>query len=102
MDVRVGGRYRWVFATPDGAGMGVSGTFDEVDHPHRMVSTEKFDDYPGPSVNTMVLDPLGDDRTSMTLEIVYPDRETRDGWVASGMTDGLGQGYDRLDEVLAG
>jgi uncharacterized protein YndB with AHSA1/START domain len=101
MDVRLGGVFRWVFATPDGAGMGVSGTFDEVAHPHRLVTTEKFDDYPGPSTNTLVLDPLGDDGTSMRLTVRYPDQEIRDGWVASGMTDGLGQGYDRLDDVLA-
>lgn len=101
MDVRVGGLFRWVFATPDGAGMGVSGTFEEVDHPHRLVSTEKFDDFPGPSINTLELESRGDDRTAMTLTVRYPSREIRDGWVASGMADGLGQGYDRLDEVLA-
>jgi hypothetical protein len=32
---------------------------------------------------------------------VYPTREIRDGWVASGMTVGLGAGYDRMDLVLA-
>jgi hypothetical protein len=81
--------------------MGVSGTFDEVSAPNRLVSTEKFDDFPGPSVNTILLSGVGDDRTAMTLSIVYPSREIRDGWVASGMSDGLGQGYDRLDTVLA-
>jgi uncharacterized protein YndB with AHSA1/START domain len=101
MDVRVGGRFRWVFATPDGAGMGVSGSFEQVDRPRLLVSTEKFDDFPGPSVNTLELEARGEGRTSMTLTIRYPDREIRDGWVASGMSDGLGQGYDRLDEVLA-
>ncbi len=100
MDVRVGGAYRWVFGSGDRT-MGVSGTFDEVSAPTRLVSTEKFDDFPGPSVNTIVLSGVGDDRTAMTLSIVYPSREIRDGWVASGMSDGLGQGYDRLDEVLA-
>jgi uncharacterized protein YndB with AHSA1/START domain len=102
MDVRVGGRFRWVFGDPAaGPTMGVSGTFDEVSAPARLVSTEKFDDFPGPSVNTMVLDEDDDGRTSMTLTVRYPDRETRDGWVASGMTDGLSVGYERLDEVLA-
>ncbi len=101
MDVRVGGTYRWVFDTPDGAGMGVSGTFDEVVPYSRLVTTEKFDAFPGPSVNTMVFDDLGD-RTSMTLTLVYPSREIRDGWVESGMTDGLGLGYTRLDGLLAG
>ncbi len=100
MDVRVRGAYRWVFGSGDRS-MGVSGTFDEVSAPTRLVSTEQFDDFPGPSVNTMVFSEVGADRTSMKLSIVYPSREIRDGWVASGMSDGLGQGYDRLDEVLA-
>jgi uncharacterized protein YndB with AHSA1/START domain len=100
MDVRVGGSYRWVFGSGERS-MGVSGTFEEVAAPARMVSTEQFDDFPGPSVNTIVLVEAGDSRTAMTLTVRYADRATRDGWVASGMTDGLGQGYDRLDEVLA-
>lgn len=102
MDVRVGGRFRWVFGDPGSErSMGVSGTFEEVDHPRRLVTTEQFDDFPGPSVNTLELSPVGLDRTAMTLTVRYPDQVTRDGWVASGMTTGLGQGYDRLDEVLA-
>jgi len=101
MDVRVGGRYRWVFTPPDGPGaMGVSGTYDEVARPRRLVTTEQFDDYPGPSVNTLVLDELAEGRTAMSLTVRYVDREMRDGWVASGMADGLGRGYERLDDAL--
>ncbi len=99
MDVRVGGRYRWVFGSGVRA-MGVSGTFDEVEPYSRLVTIEQFDDFPGPSTNTLLLSPAGDDRTAMTLTVVYPTREIRDGWVASGMTEGLGVGYERLDEVL--
>jgi len=101
MDVRVGGEYRWVFGAGEQT-MGVSGSFTEVDPPHVLVSTEKFDSFPGPSTNTLRLSGLGDDRTAMSLSVVYPSQEIRDGWVASGMTEGLGLGYDRLDEVLAG
>jgi uncharacterized protein YndB with AHSA1/START domain len=100
MDVRVGGRYRWVFGSGERS-MGVSGSFEEVDSPHLLVSTEQFDDFPGPSTNTLGLTALGEDRTAMTLSVVYPTREIRDGWVASGMTEGLGAGYDRLDLALA-
>ncbi len=99
MDVRVGGRYRWVFGSGERT-MGVSGTFDEVEPHSRLVTIEQFDDFPGPSTNTLLLSPAGDDRTAMTLTVVYPTREIRDGWVASGMTEGLGVGYERLDEVL--
>src|SRR5205085_2762018 len=91
MDVRLGGSYRWVFTQPDGpATMGVRGTYDEVVRPHRMVTTEQFDDFPGPSVNTLELSERADGRTSMKLTVQYGDRETRDGWVVSGMTGGLG------------
>ena len=101
MDVRVGGSYRWVFTQPDGAGtMGVRGTYDEVDRPCRIVNTEQFDDFPGPSINTLELSERSDGRTSMTLTVRYVDREMRDGWLASGMTEGLGRGYGRLDEAL--
>lgn len=98
MDVRPGGAYRWVF----GGAMGVSGTFTQVARPGLLVSTEQFDDHPGPSVNTLVLDAVGRDRTAMTLTVRYADKETRDAWVASGMTTGLGAGYERLDALLAG
>jgi uncharacterized protein YndB with AHSA1/START domain len=101
MDVRVGGHYRWVFTQPDGPGsMGVRGTYEEVDRPRRIVSTEQFDDYPGPSTNTLVLEERDDGRTAMTMTVRYVDRQMRDGWLASGMADGLGQGYDRLDAAL--
>ncbi len=103
MDVRVGGSYRWVFTQPDGPGvMGVRGTYDEVDRPHRIVSTEQFDDFPGPSINTLVLRKRGGSRTAMMLTVRYVDREMRDGWIASGMTEGLGRGYERLDDALEG
>ncbi len=35
--------------------MGVRGTCDAVSRPDRLVATEKFDDFPGPSVNTLLL-----------------------------------------------
>lgn len=102
MDVRVGGSYRWVFTQPDSEWtMGVRGTYEEVERPSRIVTTEQFDDFPGPSHNTLVLAERDDGRTAMTLQVRYVDQEMRDGWVASGMTDGLGLGYRRLDEALA-
>lgn len=102
MDVRVGGSYRWVFTQPDGsATMGVRGIYNEVDRPHLIIATEQFDDFPGPSLNTLVLHERADGRTAMTLTVRYLDREMRDGWIASGMTDGLSRSYEQLDNALA-
>ena len=36
------------------------------------------------------------------LALSDADREMRDGWIASGMTEGLARGYERLDEALDG
>ena len=80
--------------------MGVSGTFDEVAAPTRLVSTEQFDDFPGPSVNTMLLAAVGDDRTAMTLDgrLPRPGDPRRLGRLRHDR--GPGRGYDRLDDVL--
>ena len=37
----------------------------------------------------------------MTLTISYASRALRDAALATGMTGGMGQSYDRLDGVLA-
>lgn len=102
MDVRVGGRYRWVFTeSASGAEMGVSGQYEVVERPVRLVNSEKFDDFPGPSTNSLDLAPHPDGGTLMTITVRYADRATRDGWLSSGMTDGMAEGFGRLDAVLA-
>ena len=101
MDVRVGGRFRWVFSRAEGgATMGVSGAYEVVERPARLVSSEQFDDFPGPSRNILELEPRGPG-TAMTLTVRYVDQAMRDGWLSSGMTDGMGEGYARLDEILS-
>lgn len=103
MDVRIGGRYRWVFTrTETGETMGVAGAYTEVQRPDRLVNTEQFDDFPGPSTNTMELTRLEGGRTAMSVTARYVDEAMRDGWLASGMTDGMSEGYARLDDVLSG
>src|SRR6266852_3554401 len=43
MDVRIGGRYRWVWKGPDGTTMGMGGVYREIVPRERLVNTEKFD-----------------------------------------------------------
>ena len=40
-------------------------------------------------------------KTTLTLTVLYPSKEARDGAIASGMERGVAAGYDRLDEILA-
>ncbi len=43
-----------------------------------------------------------DGATLLTLLIEYPDKETRDMILATGMTDGMESSYARLEAVVAG
>ncbi len=103
MDVRVGGKYRWVWRhDTNGTEMGMGGVYREVKAPERLVSTERFDDawYPGESLNTLVLVEQGG-RTTLTQTGRYESREARDAVIKSGMEKGVAASYDRLDDVLA-
>jgi uncharacterized protein YndB with AHSA1/START domain len=103
-DVRVGGQFRHVWRMENGTEMAMHGVYQEVKPPERLVRTETFDvgcaPQMGEQVGTLELSEQGG-RTRLTLTVVYPSKEARDGAVASGMEHGVAAGYNRLDEVLA-
>lgn len=99
IDLRVGGRWRSVLRSPEGKEMGMSGVYREIDPPERLVSTEAYDDYPGQSVNTLLLREENG-KTIFTCTILYPSKDVRDAVIASGMEHGAAECYDRLAEVL--
>lgn len=101
VDLRVGGKYRYVWRLKDGSLMGMGGVFQEIVPGERLVSTEKFDEewYPGEALNTLLLTEENGVTTCTTI-VVAPSKEARDGMLQSGMTHGVGLSYDALDEVL--
>ena len=102
MDVRVGGRYHWVWKGPEGAELGISGVYREVVPSERLVNTEQFDQawYAGEAVDTLVLTER-DGRTTATTTILYVSKEVRDGVLQSPMADGMERGYTQLDRLLS-
>jgi len=101
VDLRVGGKYRYVWRNTEGLQMGMGGVTREIVVPERLVATEKFDDpwYPGEAVGTIILTEQSG-RTTLTQTILYESREIRDGVLKSGMESGVAASYDRLDEIL--
>ncbi len=101
---RVGGGFRWEWKGPDGMGMMMSGVYRELTPPERCVRTERFESgcFPpmGEQIATLVLTDQGGERTRLTLTVLYPSKEARDGALAGGMDKGLSAGYERLDEIL--
>lgn len=102
IDLRVGGRYHYVWRhAASGRQFGMGGEFCEIAAPGRLVSTERFDESPSPgeAVNTLLLT-QENDQTLLTLTSVYPSREIRDMALRSGMEQGIGPSYDRLQALV--
>jgi uncharacterized protein YndB with AHSA1/START domain len=102
VDLRVGGKYRYVWRHTNGNQMGMGGVYREIVRPERIVATEKFDEswYPGEAVGTVVLvEQAG--RTTLTQTVLYESREARDGVMKSPMESGVAAGYDRLEQLLS-
>lgn len=102
IDLRVGGRYRYVWHGPDGEEMGMGGTFRLIERPERIDTREQFDeDWTGGEtfITTRFIEQGG--RTTTTLTVLYSSKQAREGALATGMTDGMEMGYRNLDALLA-
>jgi len=101
-DLRPGGRYRFVFRSPDGNEVGFSGEFRDVDAPSRIVRTFVFEPIPeAAALETLEL-VENNGKTTIKTTTQHKTVENRDGHVNSGMEAGMTAGYARLDELLAG
>src|SRR5262249_43376249 len=102
VDLRVGGKYRWVWRGPDGAEMGMGGVHREIVPPERIVCTQLFDqDWTGgEAVGTLVLTEK-DGQTTLTNTILYASREAREAVLKAPMEQGMAMGYDQLEALLA-
>lgn len=99
IDLRPGGKYRYVYAGPDGAGFQMSGEYREVQAPDRIVNTETMDDYPTETLNTLTLTEENG-RTIVRTVVEYPSKELREEIIATGMMDGWAESHDRLEAYV--
>ena len=102
VDLKVGGKYRYVWRGPSGAEMGMGGVFREVAKPERIVATEKFDEswYEGDAMDTTTFVERGG-KTTVTTTVKYASKAVRDAVLKSPMESGVAESYNKLDEVLA-
>lgn len=102
VDLRVGGKYRYVGTTPDGREVPFCGEHLEIVPPEKIVFTEIFDvdmarEHPSTVTTTFT---ERDGKTTMRLVARYDSKQTRDNVLKSGMESGAAAGYDRIDEML--
>jgi uncharacterized protein YndB with AHSA1/START domain len=100
VDLRVGGRYRYVHRAPDGTEYGFNGKYLEIDRPRRMVCTFVFEAMPDfEAVDTLTLEEK-DGGTMITTHTRHASIQARDGHLSGGMESGMSVGYERLEELL--
>lgn len=100
-DCRTGGSYRYVH-TAGGVEHGFFGAFHEVRPGALIVQTFTYEGFPdGVSLERMEFEDLGDGRSRLVATSLVDSIEGRDAFVASGMTTGVQEGYQKLDELLA-
>jgi uncharacterized protein YndB with AHSA1/START domain len=100
-DCRTGGSYRYVMGSAEGE-FGFYGCFHEIRPDELIVQTFTFEGMPdGVALEKMVFEDLGDGRSRLTSTSLVDSFQDRDAFVASGMEDGVREGYLKLDELLA-
>ena len=96
-----GGTWTLVQRDPDGNEYGFRGIVHGEPTPELSLRTFEWLGMPGHvSFETMRIEDLGDGRSRIHGVSVFMTVEDRDG-MASSMGDGVNDGYERLDELLA-
>jgi uncharacterized protein YndB with AHSA1/START domain len=99
MDVRPGGKYRFIHTSPDGSEYIFHGEFRELVPPERLVQTSAIEGQPGELIETLTFEEHNGQTTLFIVE-ECGSKEARDAVLASGMEEGLHASYDRLQELL--
>ena len=107
IDLRVGGKWRYVMVADDGFEVGFHGEYREIVPDERIVSTEIYEGLPdgvteeeGGTVNTTTFTEA-DGRTTLTLLVQATSRISRDAIIESGMESGLQDALDLLEQVAS-
>ena len=101
IDLRPGGRHRSVWRHPDGMEMEITGVYQEVTPPERLVYTESWGPEWPETTDTLILTER-DGQTTATLTMRYPSRAARDAALESGMKEGMAGSFRTLDGYLGG
>jgi uncharacterized protein YndB with AHSA1/START domain len=105
IDLRVGGRWRYVMTATGGFEVAFHGEFREIVPNERIVNTEVYE-MPGAEPLPAEDEPLNivtfaeaDGRTTLTVLVQTTSKELRDTIINSGMETGMQEGMDLLEQV---
>lgn len=101
MEVREGGRWRYVQTDPEGNEYAFHGVYHSIEAPERIVWTFEWEGMPGHVIlESYTFEDVGG-KTKVTTQSVFQSVEDRDGMLASGMEEGSVELMDRMEALLA-
>jgi HlyD family secretion protein len=106
IDLRVNGKWRVVLRGADGEEHGLGGEYREIDAPHRLVQTFRYDGAPQAEVVETLTFAEKDGKTILTSSILHNSQEHLDWHVGAGLeaaaTDIFARLADHLESTEAG
>jgi uncharacterized protein YndB with AHSA1/START domain len=107
-DLRPGGRVEYHMTGPEGDQSRGYWEIVEADAPHRLVFRDGFANADGTANSDMPLNEarvtiaeIGEGRTRMTIQSIFPDAVAMEQLIAMGMEEGLKQAVGQVDAILA-
>lgn len=102
-DFRSGGGYRFEQTDADGTVYAFRGVFHTVRENELIIQTFEFEGWPDEiSLDVIRFEELPGGRLRLVDHGVFSTIEALEGMLASGMEKGVSEGYEKLDELLAG
>ncbi len=101
MDVRPGGKYRFVQRTPNGVEVVFTGEYREVRPVTRLVYTYMIEGQPGSELTATVDLQEAEGATRLTLTNLCASKAARDAMVSYGAPAGAKVAWDGLADLLA-
>jgi len=101
IDLRVGGRWRYVMRADNDFEVAFHGEFSEIVPNERIVTTEVYEGAPPglrDPINVVTFEE-SEGRTTLSILMVLESREVRDMIIDSGMEGGLQEGMDLLEQI---
>ena len=99
IDLRVGGRWRYVMVANEGLEVAFHGEYREIVPNERIVSTEVYEGMPDAEAVDTITFGEADGRTILSILVQHTSKEHRDAHVDSGMEDGLQDALDLVEQV---
>jgi uncharacterized protein YndB with AHSA1/START domain len=102
VDLRVGGRWRYVMAANSGFEVAFHGEYREIVTNERIVSTDVFEGMPDAEEAAVVTTNTFTERngrTTLRVLAQHSSREIRDMVISSGMEAGMQEQMDHLEQV---